>query len=115
MKALTRYCDHGEFGGYHYIDMPAPECGPDDIIIRLKAAAICGADMKHWYADLNGSNTSETLSNTVASVEDQRQQAIGVSSDEELTKMIQYQNAYNAASRFINVVSQMIETLITSL
>ena len=61
MKALTRYCDHGEFGGYHYIDMPAPECGPDDVIVRLKAAAICGADMKHWYADLEGKNTSETL------------------------------------------------------
>ena len=61
MKALTRYCDHGEFGGYHYIDVPAPECGPDDVIIRLKAAAICGADMKHWYADLEGSNTSEKL------------------------------------------------------
>ena len=61
MKALTRYCDNGEFGGYHYIDMPVPECGPDDVIIRLKAAAICGADMKHWYADLEGKNTSKTL------------------------------------------------------
>lgn len=61
------------------------------------------------------STTSDTLSNTVASVENQRQQVIGVSSDEELTKMIQYQNAYNAASRFINVVSEMIETLITGL
>lgn len=61
MKALTRYCDHGEFGGYHYIDFPIPECGPEDIIIRVKAAAICGADMKHWYADLNGENTSKTL------------------------------------------------------
>ncbi|MGN0342168.1 MAG: flagellar hook-associated protein FlgK [Roseburia sp.] len=59
--------------------------------------------------------TSETLANTVASVENQRQQAIGVSSDEELTKMIQYQNAYNAASRFINVVSEMLETLINGL
>ena len=61
MKALTRYCDHGEFGGYHYIDVPIPECGPDDVIISVKAAAICGADMKHWYADLEGSNTSETI------------------------------------------------------
>lgn len=62
MKALTRYCsDKKEFGGYHYIDLPAPECGPEDVIIRLKAAAICGADMKHWYADLRGENTSEEL------------------------------------------------------
>ena len=62
MKALTRYCsDKGEFGGYHYIDLPIPECGDDDIIIKLKAAAICGADMKHWYADIDGSNTSDEL------------------------------------------------------
>lgn len=62
MKALTRYCSsQGEFGGYHYIDLPAPECGPDDIVIKLKAAAICGADMKHWYADLNNENHSTEL------------------------------------------------------
>lgn len=62
MKALTRYCsEKKEFGGYHYIDMPIPECGEEDVIIRVKAAAICGADMKHWYADLRGENTSETL------------------------------------------------------
>lgn len=62
MKALTRYCsEKHEFGGYHYIDIPIPECGPDDIIIRIKAAAICGADMKHWYADLRNENHSKRL------------------------------------------------------
>ena len=35
--------------------------------------------------------------------------------DEELTYMIKYQNAYNAASRFINVVNEMIEHLLTQL
>ena len=29
--------------------------------------------------------------------------------------MIKYQNAYNAASRFINVVNEMIEQLLTQL
>ena len=37
---------------------------------------------------------------------------MGVSSDEELGSMIKYQQAYNAASRYVNVVSDMIETLI---
>ena len=46
---------------------------------------------------------------------DQRQQVIGVSSDEELTYMIKYQNVYNASSRFINVIDEMIEHLITQL
>ena len=43
------------------------------------------------------------------------QQVIGVSSDEELTNMIKFQNAYNASSRFINVVDEMIETIINRL
>lgn len=47
--------------------------------------------------------------------DDQRQQTEGVSSDEELEKMIKYQQSYNAASRYINVVSEMLEHLVTSL
>lgn len=58
-------------------------------------------------------STATSLSGTVLSVDNQRQQVIGVSSDEELTYMIKYQNAYNAASRFINVIDEMIEHLIT--
>lgn len=60
-------------------------------------------------------STASSLSDTVTSVSNQRQQVIGVSSDEELTKMIKYQNAYNASSRFINVIDEMIEHLITQL
>ena len=39
---------------------------------------------------------------------------MGVSSDDELSNMIKYQQAYNAASRYINVVSELIETLVLS-
>ncbi len=60
-------------------------------------------------------STSSSLSGTVSSVDNQRAQVIGVSSDEELTKMIKYQNAYNASSRYINVVDEMIEHLLTQL
>ena len=56
-----------------------------------------------------------SLSATVLSVDNQRQEVIGVSSDEELTYMIKFQNAYNASSRFINVIDEMIEHLITQL
>lgn len=59
--------------------------------------------------------TAANLSGTVTAVLNQRAQVIGVSSDEELTKMIKYQNAYNASSRFINVVNEMIEHLVTTL
>lgn len=47
-------------------------------------------------------------------LDNRRQEIMGVSSDEELGSMIKYQQAYNAASRYINVVSEMIETLIHS-
>ena len=47
--------------------------------------------------------------------DNQRLQSEGVSSDEELEKMIKYQQAYNAASRYVNVVSEMLEHLVTSL
>ncbi len=52
---------------------------------------------------------------TVETVENARQGVIGVSSDEELTNMIKFQNAYNASSRYINAVSEMLEHIITSL
>lgn len=58
---------------------------------------------------------SENLESTKQSIENNRQAVIGVSTDEELQTMIKYQNAYNASSRYMNVVSEMIETLISSM
>lgn len=54
----------------------------------------------------------ETLVN---SVDTQRLSVTAVSSDEELTNMIRYQQAYNASARYISVVSQMLEHLLNSL
>lgn len=51
----------------------------------------------------------------VSTADSAREQIVGVSSDEELTNMIMYQNAYNASSRYINVIDEMIEHLITTL
>lgn len=58
---------------------------------------------------------STGLTAEVESIDNSRQQVIGVSSDEELQNMIKYQNAYNAASRFINVISEMLEHIVTRL
>ncbi len=52
---------------------------------------------------------------TVNAVSEAREQIVGVSSDEELEFMIKFQNAFNASSRYVNVVSEMIEHLVTSL
>ena len=41
--------------------------------------------------------------------------ATGVSSDEELEFMIEFQNAFNASSRYINVISEMLEHIVSTL
>lgn len=69
------------------------------------------------YATL-GKALGNYVSNQTTMVDgydNQRLQSEGVSSDEELEKMIKYQQEYNAASRYVNVVNQMLEHLVTSL
>lgn len=58
---------------------------------------------------------SENQVTATTEIEGKRQQIAGVSSEEELTNMIKFQSAYNASSRYINVVSEMLEHLVTSL
>lgn len=52
---------------------------------------------------------------TVESVECSRSQVVGVASDEELSNMIKFQNAYNASSRYINAISEMLAHIINTL
>lgn len=58
------------------------------------------------------SENEETLASQLDS---QRLQVMGVASDEELSNMIRYQQAYNASSRYVNVIDSMLETLINNL
>lgn len=51
----------------------------------------------------------------VESIDNQRMQITGVSSDDELTNLIKYQHAYNASARYINVINDMLEHIITRL
>ena len=60
-------------------------------------------------------STANTLDSSVSAIDNKRQQVTGVSTDEELARMIKYQNAYNAASRYIQTVSDMIELLVSGL
>lgn len=57
----------------------------------------------------------ENQTGTVESIQNARDQVIGVSSDEELSNMIKFQNAYNASSRYINVISEMLQHIISTL
>lgn len=62
---------------------------------------------------LNTISTNQT--SMVESIDSQRTEVTGVSSDEELTNLIKYQHAYNAASRYITTVSEMMEQIIMNL
>lgn len=51
----------------------------------------------------------------VEGIENKRQQISGVATEEEMTFMLMYQHAYNASSRYITVIDQMLEHLIERL
>lgn len=77
-----------------------------------------------YYTDLVSQvgNTGSVFKSIYSSQESEveavcnaREQVIGVSTDEELSNMIKFQNAYNAASRYINVISEMMEHIIRTL
>ena len=77
-----------------------------------------------YYGDLvsqianSGSVYGSILTNqqeTVDSTFSAREQIMGVSHDEELTNMVKYQNAYNASSRYINVIDEMLEHILNTL
>ncbi|MBR2187261.1 MAG: flagellar hook-associated protein FlgK [Lachnospiraceae bacterium] len=74
-------------------------------------------DVVGQYADIGNTykSVSEAQEASVLSIENSRQQVVGVSDNEELTKMIRFQNAYNASSRYINTVNTMLDTLLNSL
>lgn len=57
----------------------------------------------------------ENQQTTVEATFSAREQIVGVSSEEELSNMIKFQNAYNASSRYINVISEMLEHIIMTL
>ncbi len=58
-------------------------------------------------------NAQQTAQSVLTAVSNQRQSVDGVSLDEEMTNLIQYQQAYQAAARVMNAVDSALNTLIT--
>ena len=52
---------------------------------------------------------------TVATADTERQNVMGVSSEEELAELIKFQRCYDASSRYITTVAEMLEYLIERL
>ena len=55
---------------------------------------------------------AESQSSLISSIDEKRESKQGVTSEEELTNLIKFQNAYNASSRYITTIADMIDTLI---
>jgi len=60
-------------------------------------------------------NLQSNSENLLNSVDSNRQSVSAVSLDEELTNMIKYQQAYNAAARSITVCDEMLDKIINSM
>jgi flagellar hook-associated protein 1 FlgK len=56
--------------------------------------------------------TLRTQTSIVATLEDRRASVSGVSLDEEMTNMIRFQRGYQASSRVMSTVDEMLDTLI---
>ena len=78
-------------------------------------------DFNNYYTNMVGElanrgnkyiTLAESQQLTVATIDGQRQGVSGVSSDDELSNLIRYQHAYNASSRYITTVNDMLETLL---
>lgn len=54
----------------------------------------------------------DTLEETVGAIGTSRESILGVASEEELTNLITFQHAYNASSRYINAINELLETVI---
>jgi len=66
----------------------------------------------------NGSDAqriSENQSKLVQSADSSRQAIMGVSMDEEMTNMMKYKFAYDASARTLNVIDEMIDTIISKM
>lgn len=96
----------------------------DDPFTTLNPNVLTESNFNDYYTALIGdlgnrgsifNNSVDSQETTVDSINDQRQQVAGVSSDEELSNLIMYQYGYNASSRYITVIDEMLETLLTKL
>lgn len=125
---LLQYPTHLGFmlpdGSVDYVTAKAMEAKFNDKNYVLNPTLTNPISINEYYANFvaqisNSGNVYKSLKEnqelTVEQVEGSRQGAIGVSTDEELSNMIKYQNAYNASSRFINVIDECIEHIISTL
>ncbi len=78
---------------------------PSDFFTNL--ISVIGSDID------NASFQRESHELITQSLQNQKDQVAGVSLDEEMTRLVQYEQAYQAAAKIINTVDQMLETVLS--
>lgn len=121
----TMYSDaHDGKDGYANNELLAIAEAFDKSIGTLNPNSLTTYDIKHFYDGMvtelgtqgnvwNGIIENQNI--TVTTLDNERQNVMGVSSDEELSNLIKYQQCYNASSRYITTVAEMLEYLIERL
>jgi flagellar hook-associated protein 1 FlgK len=103
--------------------------------LQASSSSTSGADLAQSIANLSGGSADQSYAAFVAqvgggvqaaqssqatsqavltAVSNQRQSVSGVSLDEEMTNLIQYQQAYQASARVMNAMDSVLNTLITT-
>ncbi|MDM5200714.1 flagellar hook-associated protein FlgK [Fictibacillus enclensis] len=84
----------------------------DTMQLKSKYASAIGK----MAVDAEQANRMGANADTLATSVDQRRQSVsGVSLDEEMTNMIQFQHAYNASARMITMVDEMLDKIINGM
>lgn len=117
--------DHSGFaGGYASTFLQEMLDKWDDDVLTLDPNSNTLYDFNSYYTGMIGQlgttgkvsqNYVESAQTLVNSIEDQRQSLVGVSTDEEMVDIIRFQHMYNACSRYITVIDEMLESIITQL
>ena len=89
--------------------------------INLDPSNLTPKDFDDYYSGMMGilanegyayHTVAESQKSVVLNIDSHRTSITGVSEEEELSNMIKFKNAYDASSRYINAVTEMIDTLI---
>lgn len=91
---------------------------------RLGPDSLVDVDFLGYYKEFVGdfankgkmyNGIAESENKAAQEIDNQRQMVVGVSTDEELSHLIRFQQGFNASSRYFTVVSEMVEHLINKL
>lgn len=92
--------------------------------LKLDPNSLTNSNFQDYYTSMVGAVANsgrisgamvEHEQGVVNSFDNARQAVAGVSSDDELTNLIKFQHSYNASSRYINAINEMLEHIINRL